>query len=568
MFVEIAMVVMVAAVLGVIMDRLGQPTMIGYIIAGLLVAGVAGNLTESELLITMLENLGQVGVVLLLFLVGMELSAPRVSAVGRAALLVGLGQLVVTISLGWLMTTWMGYSWISALFIAVALAFSSTVVVVKLLNERGDLHSLHGRIAVGFLLVQDMAAVFLLVLLSSLGTGAFGWETLGLLALKSILIIGAVWWLSVKGVPLIMEKLNLSPELLFLTSVAWGLGLAALMVWSPIGFTIEAGGFLAGVTLANTIQHHEIISRLRPLRDFFVMIFFVVMAFELFHTIGMVNWWQVVALSVFVLVGNPLIVVILMWQLGYRARTGFLVSLAVAQISEFSLILVGVAYSMGQVGKDTVGLITLVAIITFGVSAYLIVHGFKLWTHLGPILKKFEKKRGMIVSGVEEKKWKDHIVLIGCHRSGNMLLSHLGKYDLPMVIMDFNPEVVNMLEKQDRAVVLGDLDDVEVYEPVGLADAKIVISTVFDARGTKTMLEYLQNHGSKRNQLIVVTTDYIKEAEEFYKLGASYVNLPRLVSGWHLGQLIGRAIRKNDFEQVKIKGELEYSKIIKESVMI
>ncbi len=568
MFVEIALVVMIAAVLGVIMDRLGQPTMIGYIIAGLVVAGVAGNISESELLITMLENLGQVGVVLLLFLVGMELSAPRVSAVGRAALLVGLGQLVVTISLGWLMTTWMGYSWISALFIAVALAFSSTVVVVKLLNERGDLHSLHGRIAVGFLLVQDMAAVFLLVLLSSLGTGNLGWESLGLLALKSITIIGAVWWLSVKGVPWIMEKLNLSPELLFLTSVAWGLGLAALMVWSPIGFTIEAGGFLAGVTLANTIQHHEIISRLRPLRDFFVMIFFVVMAFELFHTIGLVNWWQVVALSVFVLVGNPLIVVILMWRLGYRARTGFLVSLAVAQISEFSLILIGVAYSMGQVGKDTVGLITLVAIITFGVSAYLIVHGFKLWSHLGPFLKKLEKKRGMIVSGVEEKKWKDHIVLIGCHRSGNMLLSHLGKYDLPMVIMDFNPEVVNLLDKQGRAVVLGDLDDVEVYESVGLAEAKIVISTVFDVRGTKTMLEYLQNHGSKRNQLIVVTTDYIKEAEEFYKLGASYVNLPRLVSGWHLGQLIGRAIRKNDFEQVKVKGELEYSKIIKESVMI
>lgn len=558
-FTQIALITILAAGIGLLMDKLRQPTILAYLIAGLLVAYLGG-VSHGEAF-ELLESLGSIGVVLLLFLVGMELSVPRVNAVGRAAVLVGLGQIVFTVGVGWLLAVVVGYGWLTGLFLSVALAFSSTIVIVKLLGEKKELQSLHGRVAVGFLLVQDIAAILILVVLSALGTGSLTMGLIGLLLVKGGAIVVIVWWLSTIVVPWMVDKLKMSAELLFLSSVAWGLGFAALMTWDVIGFTPEAGGFLAGMTLANSRQHYEIFSRLRPLRDFFIMLFFVVLSIELVSVPMDFSWWAVVGFSAFVLIGNPFIVILIMNYLGYRARTGFLVSLTVAQISEFSLIVIKLGEDLGQVSSGVLGLVTMVAVITMTGSTYMIMGSRALWTKMGPFLKRFERKGVRGDSTRDEKARKNHAVLLGCQRTGRSVLRQLQKMDIDVSVMDFDPEVVQILAEEGVDAVLGDMEDVDMFETIGLSEAKWIISTVQDYASTMTLLEFVKNHNSKRGKLVVVCANYPEEAATFYEMGADYVNIPKGLSGVHVSRLLDRVIKHKDRDWLRERGEKELGQL-------
>ena len=559
MFVELAVIILIAAFFGFVAEKFRLPTLLGYIVAGVLVSFGLEIVGIDHSLNGVLKDWGSIGVVLLLFLVGMEMSAPRVKKVGKAAVLVGLGQILFTVLVGMVLTKLMGYGWFEGMYIATALAFSSTVVVVKLLSERGDLHSLHGRITVGFLLVQDLAAIVMLVLLSSTDKG--GMDLLvGLeIVFKIVFAIGLVWYLSTNLVPMIMSRLVMSSEILFLSSVAWSLGIAALMTWEPIGFTPEAGGFLAGVTLANTLQHYEIFSRLRPMRDFFVMIFFVYLAIELMNGWTGVNIPEVLVFSIFVLIGNPLIVILLMKLLGYRARTGFMVSLAVAQISEFSLILMAMGVSLGHVNDNSLRVMALVGAITFAISSILITNSTKLWKIFGKYLKRLESKRMNKILG-DEKSASNHVVLIGCHRMGRMILTHLKTIGEKVVIIDYNPEVVEALAREGNDVVLADSEDFEVYDLVNMKNAKAVISTVPDRITSLGILEYM--NANKSNQAVVILSASIhSEAQVLYEKGADYVNMSRMIGGWHAVEVL----EKSDFnkENLRNKGLKELNWMVK-----
>ena len=558
LFTEIALVCILAAVLGIIMDRLKQPTILGYLITGLIAA--AWGIATGHQSLEVFESLGNIGVVLLLFLIGMELSAPKVKSVGKAAFLVGIGQILFTVGVGFIIAMVAGYDWLPALYLSVALAFSSTIVVVKLLGEKKELQSLHGQIAVGFLLVQDLAAIVILVTLSAFSAGSFDLASLGLVTLKGILIVVAVWALSVHIIPKVVSKLAPSPELLFLSSVAWGLGFAAFMTWKPIGFTIEAGGFLAGITLANSQQHYEILSRLRPLRDFFIMLFFVVLAIHLTQSPIEWSWLAIIGFSLFVLIGNPLIVMVIMRQLGYRSRTGFLVSLTVAQISEFSLIVIKLGQDLGHIqSTGMLGMVTIIAVITMTVSTYFITYSHSHWKFLEPWLKNFEKSSAKPQRIQGGKEYTGHAVLIGCHRTGRAILKQLQHSKIETIVMDFDPHLAAELKSQDVPMVYGDLEDVEVFDTVNLDRARIIISTVSNLQASLTLLEYLRNHNQKRNKIIIVTTEYKSEAEYLYAAGADYVNLPKLVSGTHVSHLLSRALKpeQHDFLHQRGLQELE-----------
>lgn len=542
LFTELAMVAILAAVLGIIMDRLRQPTILGYLLAGVGI-GLWGILEDSNL-VEMLELLGQIGVVLLLFLVGMELSAPKVKSVGKSAVVIGLGQVLFTSGVGWMIAWLLGFEMMTSIYLAVALAFSSTIIVVKLLGEMNDLQSLHGKIAVGFLLVQDIVAILALVVMSAMGSGDLSWLLLIQILIKAVVIIALVWLLSNYLIPRAVSIIAPSPELLFLSSVAWGLGVAAVMVWEPIGFSIEAGGFLAGITLANSGQHHEILARLRPLRDFFIMLFFVVLAVNLLQSEFVASWFSVAAFSIFVLIGNPLIVLVIMRQLGYKARTSFLVSITVAQISEFGLIVVALGESSGQVDRGTLGLTTLVAVITMTLSTYVIWSGPALWRYVKRWSWILEKPGIAKEALSDEVVWKDHVVLIGCDRTGNTLLKQLLRMKLPVVVMDFNPEVAKELHEKEVPVIYGDLEDVDMYGSLGLPQANMIVSTVVNNyEGTLMLLEFVRNKIRRRGLMIIVTATDLEEAKIYYEAGADYVAIPKWVNGVHLGEVISKTFK-------------------------
>jgi Kef-type K+ transport system membrane component KefB len=335
-FGEFALLLLMSAAAGAVSLWLRQPVLIAYIVIGI-VAGpaVLGIVTAHD----QIDLLAQVGVAVLLFVVGLKLDLQHIRHIGPVALATGLGQLSFTIVIGFLIILAMGKGWVEALYVAVALTFSSTIIIVKLLSDKREIDSLHGRIAVGFLIVQDLAVVIAMMVMSALrGDGGEGslLTLAGSLALR-IGIAGLGLYLLMRYIlPRVVARMAQSQELLLIFAIAWGTGLAALGEWA--GFSKEAGAFLAGFSLASTHYRDAINARLTGIRDFLLLFFFIDLGAKLdFSTLGG-EVWPALALSLFVLIGNPLIVMAIMGYMGYRKRTGFLCGLTVAQISEFSII--------------------------------------------------------------------------------------------------------------------------------------------------------------------------------------------------------------------------------------
>ena len=249
-FPELALLLVVAAASGVVAKAIKQPLLVGYLLAGLFLA-FFGVVKDFEAI----AALGKIGVALLLFLVGLEMNIRELPTIGRIALLTGLGQIIFTSVVGYLIAFALGFGVLPSLYIAVALTFSSTIIIVKLLSEKGDIGSLYGKIAVGFLLVQDFVAVLILMFLGGLGGGEATPAQFLVIGIKALALFASVWFLSKKILPTLFDRfVASSPEMLFVGSIAWALGVAAL-VGGPLGFSYEIGGVLAGLALSNLPEH-------------------------------------------------------------------------------------------------------------------------------------------------------------------------------------------------------------------------------------------------------------------------------------------------------------------------
>lgn len=537
-FLELTILVGIASLLSIVFRFLKQPPILAYILAGVII-GPFGDLQLQNK--EALQTLGQLGVTLLLFMVGLELRIKELRSIGKVALATGMAQIVFTSLIGYFISLQLGFSPIASLYLSIALAFSSTIVIVKLLSDKKDLNSLYGKISVGFLLVQDFFAIIVLILLSGFSTdagislGGFSW-----VLLKGLLMFGTVLLLSVTILPKIITKIAHSSEILFLFSIAWALTVSALVSSEAVGFSIEIGGFLAGLALANSTENYQIVAKVRGLRDFFITIFFI--------TIGMgmafANFSQIlipaILLSFFVLIGNPIIVMIIMGVMGYKRRTSFLAGLTVAQISEFSLILVFLGNRLGHVEASIISLTTMVGAITFTFSTYMIMNGNYLYRKLNKYLVIFEKKNtkeGNMHQDKEGLNLKDHVVLIGANRTGKSILEALEDEREKVVVVDFDPDVVSELKKKGVKSIFGDIVDTDIQERVGLDKAKLVISTVSDIEDNLLLLQSMNKQTDGKKKIIVLAQE-ANEARQLYKAGANYVVLPHLAGGRHVAKII------------------------------
>lgn len=535
-FHSLALVLGLAAVGGILTRMLKQPAMMGYIAAGLILSAIG--VTEVLEIGGMVEIMGQLGVTLLLFLAGMELPIPELKKMGRVALIAGLSQVAISSVLGYGVATAVGITGNTAVFTGIGMAFGSTILIVKLLSEKGDLQSLHGKIAIGYLLVQDFVAVGLLVMMAGFGNGEANPVQFGITALKGLMLIGLALWLSEAVMTRAMNYLSRSTELVFIGAIGWCL-LVASAVSSPwVGFTVEIGGLLAGLSLAGAAEQGQIISRVKPLRDFFLTWFFVALGAGIhFGNLGN-SLFQAVLISSFVLVVNPIIVMMILGRMGYRKRTMFLASFAVSQISEFSLIMLTGAVRYGQAKPEILSTMTLVAIITMIVSTYMIWYGDTLYKHIHWLPGLFEKKtKGK--KDEEPRRLSGHIVLFGHNRVGKVLLPALLKLGVPVVVVDFNPEVVHALVARDRntdlEVMYGDMSDHELYERLALSDAKLIVSTVPDMRDSQHLLQEIRRFPHR--PLTVMTAQDGYDAERLYTAGADYVLEPYSVGGEFLAHV-------------------------------
>jgi len=532
-FAQFAILLVAASACAFVVKFFRQPLLVGYILAGVIL-GVSGAIHNPE----SLSILSSVGVTLLLFLLGLEMDIKEIPSIGKVAVVTGLGEIVITAILGFGLARILGIDVIPAMYIAVALTFSSTIIMVKLLSEKKDLHSLYGRISVGYLLVQDIVAVFILMFLSGLKGGEVGALGYSLIFLKGIILFTGTILISKYILPILFEKYaSQSSELLFITSIAWALGFAALAGSPVFGFTLEIGGLLAGLALSNLPEHLQIASRAKPLRDFFLVIFFVLLGVEL-SIYG--NFLEVlipaIILSLYVLIVNPLIVMAILGFMGYRKRTSFMAGLVVSQISEFSLIMMALGLSLGHVNQSNVSLVVLVGVITMTVSTYMILGSEKIYKIIMPFLSGFERKQPKEKVYSRETILTDHIVLIGCDRTGHALVSYFKAKEFPFLVVDFNPKVYQRLTADGVNAIFGDVNDTEILEAAHIESASAVISTIGNFADNKALLSYIKS--LKARPITICTSSGKHEALRLYEEGASYVLVPEVIAGDYIKNLL------------------------------
>lgn len=529
-FVEISVILIIATLVSGVMRILKQPMIIGYIIAGLLLSPFFLNVIKSTDTISIFS---QMGVAFLLFIVGLNLSPRVIKEVGKVSLITGVGQVLFTSIIGYFISRALGFSLITSLYIAVALTFSSTIIIMKLLSDKNDLDKLYGKISIGFLLVQDVIAIIILIFISSFSSGNSVTNLILLLFGEGILLVVLLVIISLYILPKLGEFFARSQEFLFLFSVAWGLGLATLFYL--IGFSIEIGALIAGITLSVSPYHYEISSKMRPLRDFFIILFFILLGSQL--TFGSINQYltSIIIFSLFILIGNPLIVLILMGLLGYNKKTGFLAGLTVAQISEFSLILIALGIKVGHLTQDILSLVTVIGLITIAGSTYFIMYSDKIYPYIANYLSFFEKKgtkkRGKIKDSYD-------LILFGYNRIGFDFLESFKKLKKKFLVVDYDPDVIEDLTKKKINCEYGDVGDIEFLDSLNLKKSKMVVSTVPDFETNILLIRKIKS--LNKNVIIIVISHHIDEAYVLYNAGATYVVLPHFLGGKYASMLINK----------------------------
>lgn len=523
-FIELSMLLAIAAIFGVLAVQLKQPLIVAFIAVGIFVGPSVLGLVSLTAEIDLLAHLG---IAILLFVVGLNLDLHIIRTMGVVALFTGLGQVLFTSIIGYLIGLSLGLSPIGALYVAVALTFSSTIIIVKLLSDKRELDALHGRIAIGFLIVQDIVVILAMIVLTAIGTAdvetSLGQEAF-MVVLKGLLMLAVVALLMRYIIPGLVGKLAHSAELLILFAIAWAvLGASA---GKMLGFSQEVGAFLAGISLASTHYRELIGARLVSLRDFLLLFFFISLGASLDLSSLTDQLLPALLFSVFVLIGNPLIVMVIMGYMGYRKRTGFLAGLTVAQISEFSLILAALGFSLGHLDKETVGLITLVGLITISASTYMILYSYPIYEKLAPYLTVFERKVPYreVELDHENNAVQTDIILFGLGRFGLVMANNLKDKNFTLLGVDFNPEFVEKIVNQHLNARFGDAEDPEFVSHLPLQQAKWVVATIRDKHTNLALIKTLRQENFTGK--IAVSAKDQAEADFYQQQGVDLVLIP------------------------------------------
>ncbi|MGC9057842.1 MAG: cation:proton antiporter [Candidatus Micrarchaeia archaeon] len=528
-FVDLSLFLIIALITSFILRLFRQPLIIGYILAGVFIGPYFLGMEHME----SIAGFASIGVAFLLFTVGLNLNIEVTREVGKVAVVTGLGQIIFTSLVGYLISVGLGFPPVESLYIAVALTFSSTIIIMKLLADKGDLDTLYGRIAIGFLIVQDIVAVLILMAITSFSRGASILDFVINFSISSALLV-ALYLVGIRLLPLFTRLIAKSQEMLLLFSIAWCVLLS--LAFSMVGFSAEIGALLAGITLSSSPYRHEIGSKMRVLRDFFIVMFFMQLGAQMIFTDINQYAYQIAVLSFFVLVGNPLIVIILMGILGYTKRTSFLAGLATAQISEFSLILVALGVKVGHLSSGILSLVTGVGIITIAGSTYFILYSNKIYPFISGFLSIFERKRTVDTKEVMAKKKQYDVILFGYNRIGYSIVDAFGKLKKNYLVVDYNPDVIADLTRKRIPCIYGDANDIELLDDLNLSRVSFIVSTI---PSLDTNLLLLQKARSENKNIgVIVVSHHIDDAIELYKNGATYVVMPHFLGGEYVSSLI------------------------------
>jgi Kef-type K+ transport system membrane component KefB/Trk K+ transport system NAD-binding subunit len=528
LFFELSLVIAIGALVAIVMRMLRQPLIVSHILTGLIVGPFFLNFIHS---MEIFKLFSEIGIAILLFTVGLNLSPHLIKQFGKISLFTGLGQVIITSALGYTISRILGYESTVSIYIGLALAFSSTIIILKLLSDKNELESLHAKIATGFLLVQDFIALILLFSIPIISNPQATSLDIITTFFKGAIMAGIVWLIANKILKPLNNFFSHSQELLFLFSLSWGFVIAS--VFKLAGFSLETGALIAGVSLAALPARHEISARLVPLRDFFIVLFFIMLGAQMAFGDIVTLFPKALIFSLVIIIGNLLILMIIMRAFGYRKQTSFKTALNVTQISEFSLILITLGVSLGHLEPSILATITLVALITIFISSYLILHSDSIYLLLEEWLQIFEKKYP------NEKAYRSKnspIILFGCNRIGYDFVDTFSKQNKKFLVIDYNPETIAELEVVGVRAEYGDASDISFLENIDTSKLELLISTIPSFSSNQLIVETIRKKNKKA--IIMMIAHTIDDALALYDLGVDYVILPHFLGGQYAADII------------------------------
>jgi Kef-type K+ transport system membrane component KefB len=543
-FSQLSLIIAVGAGVSMVMRLLKQPLIIAYILTGIIVGPSLLHIIRDE---ESIKVFAEIGIALLLFIIGLGLNIRVVKEVGRVAGLVGFVQVSATVLLGYITSTLLGFGRTESLLIGLGLAFSSTIIILKLIGDKKEHGRLYGKITIGILLMQDIFAMIALIVLTASSGGGLSISSLGLLAAKGIGLTVPLFLIAIYVLPKFRRTIAGSQEFLFLFAIAWGFGAATL--YKSMGFSIEIGALIAGVSLASTPYAQEISSRLRPLRDFFVVVFFINLGTTLsFGSISKI-WYKVAILSMVVLLLKPLVTMITLGLMRYTKLTSFKTATSLAQVSEFSLVMLILAASKNMVSTETTSVITLVALVTITLSSYFIIYADGIYHKLERFLNIFERRA---VKAENEHKTHYQAILFGYKKGGSEFLKTFKNLGKKYIVVDYDPEVIDTLERHEHNYLYGDATDPEFLQEIGLEHSKIVVSTISDYTTNLSLCMYIEK--SNPRIVFICSAETAHHASELYNEGADYVMLPHYIGSEKIGAFIKKSgLKKAEFKKFRAR---------------
>lgn len=543
-FLQMSALLGVVVAIAFFIRLLNQPLMVAYIVAGIVSGPLLLNLIHGDM--HTYEAFAELGVVLLLFVVGLSLNFNHIKQIGKTAVISGVGQVLFTAAIGFvILSAFDGLSLVSKLYLSIAITFSSTVIITKILGDKKDMQSNYGRNVIGLMIVQDIIAVLVMVLVATVGETTSVGSVLGILVAKGILLVGVVYFLSRFLLPLILDRVASSAEYLFIFTIAWCFGVASLVHW--FGFSIEIGAIVAGISLASSPYQPEIASRIKPLRDFFIVLFFLILGSQMqFAGFGK-NVIVATSIALFVVIGNPIILYILFRMQKFTRRNSFLVGTTAAQVSEFGFVLLFTGFSLGHLQGPELHLFTMIALITIFISSYVITYNEQIYRLFLPMFSWFGQDR---YQQIDEKIEAYDVWVFGYHRIGWRVCEALRKKNVKFAVVDFSPDAVSKLKHRGIPVFFGDAADVEFLEELPLEKAKMIISTLPEPDDQRTLVSHARQRSKKIR--IIANLYHSSDLDELYNAGADYVMMPHLLGGaWIATILQEEPWTKHTFQKLR-----------------
>ena len=528
-FFQLGLIVILSAAAIFLLRLLRQPQILAYVLVGIIITPLLHLVTDTGII----ESMSIVGIAFLLFLVGLEMDLSALKSVALISTLGALMQVAFLFLIGYFISVVVGFLPITAIYLGLIVAFSSTMVVLKTLSDRRELQTLHGRIVIGILLMQDVVAIFALSLIDSVGS--FNFLLLGLGIAKFLLLFAVAFLSSKYFFPFLFRYAARHQEMLLVLSLA--VCFAFSLVFQRLGFSLAVGAFIAGICLGNLQYRVEMIAKMRSLRDFFALLFFVSLGMALSLTAVRQHWVLLIILLVLTLIVKPVVVLLLCSLFKYAKKPSFFTANALGQIGEFSLIFAAQGLQQGHLSQELFSLVVLDALLSITITSYVIKYQYRLYALFSGPLRIFTR---FTAEGMEylPTEVQPQIILCGHNRIGYSILKHLQKFRQKVLVVDYDPEVITSLVKEGYHCLYGDVTDEEILERMHLPRISLLISTVPGVQDNLRLIKKVRSVNKKAN--VVVTAADIESALLFYAQGATYVIMPHFLGGEQVGKMIGQ----------------------------